>query len=89
MSTKNTTGAPTHEYGLKYWISQTIHTRKFGHTYVHAGARAEGAPDYGNISFSFRGWGRSLTTRKGHKYKVYARYLDTDKPVPSKVLRSL
>lgn len=88
-----TTTTTTPAYGLAYWIEQTMTTRRYGHTYVHAGARAEAdfafrAHQHGDITFSFTGWGRSLTTRKGHKYKVHARYAD-GRPVPSKVLRSL
>ena len=80
-------------YDLRYWINLTLQTRRFGHTYVHAGTRAAAelpfrAFEHNGIRFSFCGWGRSLTTG-GHKYKVHARYTDTDKPVPTKVLRSL
>lgn len=86
----NTMTATAPAYGLNYWIAQTLTTRSFGHTYVHAGARhSDGfAFQHGDITFSYTGWGRSLTTRKGHKYKVHARYAD-GRPVPSKVLRSL
>lgn len=80
-------------YGLRYWIALTLQTRRYGHTYVHSGARAQShgfrAFEHGNILFSFTGWGRSLTTSKGHKYKVHARDAETGKPVAAKILRSL
>lgn len=93
MTTTDTASA-SKTYGLRYWIAQTIQTRKFGHTYVHAGARhspgfAFRAFEHDGMVFSYCGWGRSLTTSRGHKYKVHARYADSGKPVPSKVLRSL
>ena len=88
-----TTQTTPKTYGLQYWIAQTLNTRRFGHTYVHAGARAAQfafrAFEHDGITFSYCGWGRSLSTAKGHKYKVHARYTDSDKPVPSKILRSL
>jgi hypothetical protein len=83
----------TAQFGLQYWIAQTLKTRSFGHTYVHAAARAEAdfafrTFEHDGIIFSYTGWGRSLNTG-GHKYKVHARYSDSGKPVPAKVLRSL
>lgn len=81
-------------YGLSYWVAQTMQTRKWGHTYVHAGARAAAplsfrAFEYNGMIFSYTGWGRSLNTAKGHKYKVHARYADSGAPVPAKVLKTL
>ncbi len=85
-------------YGLNYWIALAVQTRRFGHAYVHAGARRSAGFAYHafkarhgdcEVLFSYRGWGRSLTTSKGHKYKVHVRYADTGKPVPSKDLRKL
>lgn len=88
----NTTPPPT-QYSLAYWVAQTLHTRRFGATYVHAGARASApfsfrAFEHGGVTFSFTGWGRSLQGG-GHKYKVHARHSDTGKPVPSKILKTL
>ncbi len=81
------------QYDLRYWIALTLQTRQFGHAYVHSGARAQSfghrAFEHGNIVFSYTGWGRSLATRKGHKYKVHARDAETGKPVSSKVLCAL
>jgi hypothetical protein len=88
-----TTQATPKTYGLSYWINQTMQTRHWGHTYVHAGAR-NAAPfsfrafEHDGIVFSFSSWGRSLV-RGGHKYKVHARYADSGKPVPAKVLKNL
>lgn len=86
------TTQPQLTYGLKYWTGLTMQTRRFGHTYVHSGARAATsgflAFEHDGIRFSFSGWGRSLNTG-GHKYKVHARFADSGKPVPSKVLKSL
>lgn len=81
------------KYGLSYWASLTLQTRRFGHTYVHSGARAAAeyksrAFEHDGIAFSYTSWGRSLHSG-GHKYKVHARYIETDKPVPSKVLKTL
>lgn len=92
-TTTETTTTTAQAYGLNYWIAQTLKTRSFGHTYVHAGARhkpsfAFRAFEHDGIIFSYTGWGRSLNTG-GHKYKVHARYADSGKPVPAKVLRSL
>lgn len=70
-----------------------MQTRHWGHTYVHAGARAAAqfsfrAFEHDGITFSFCSWGRSLS-KGGHKYKVHARYTDNGKPVPAKVLKNL
>ena len=70
-----------------------MQTRRYGHTYVHSGARATAqfsfrAFEHNGIIFSFTSWGRSLKTG-GHKYKVHARYADSGKPVPSKILKNL
>lgn len=98
MSTPNTaikpdtnmTTQPQLTYGLKYWVGLTMQTRRSGHTYVHVGARAATqfsscAFEHDGMVFSYAGWGRSLNTG-GHKYKVHARYADSGKPVPSKIL---
>lgn len=85
-------------HGLSYWTALVNQTRRYGNCYVHAGAREEAlspsrafAANHGDreVLFSFCSWGRSLTTRKGHKYKVHARYVDTGKPVPTKSLAEL
>lgn len=91
MKTPQSKVAPS--YGLGYWVSLVLQTRRFGHTYVHTGARQNAPASYRafrheNILFSYSGWGRSLNTG-GHKYKVHARYSDTGKPVPAKALKSL
>lgn len=77
------------QYGLKYWASQAIATRKWGHTYVHAEARKRNsweAHQHDDITFTYCGWGRSLQSN-GHKYKVHARR--GEKPVSTKELQSL
>lgn len=84
---------PKIEYNTSYWVALTLQTRRYGHTYVHSGARescdfAFSAFHHENIAFSYEGYGRSLLSG-GHKYKVHARYIDTGKPVPSKVLKAL
>ena len=81
------------EYGLNYWAAQTLKTRRFQYTYVHVGARKPSRYEpceyqINGITFSYSSYGRSLGLG-GHKYKVRARYIDTNKPVPSKVLKSL
>jgi len=95
MSTQESNSAtilPTAtEYGLNYWIAQTLKTRRFQYTYVHVGARKPSRYEpceyhINGITFGYSSYGRSLG-RGGHKYKVHARYIDTNKPVPSKVLK--
>lgn len=92
MSNTTATTETRCNHGLNYWIALTVQTRRYGHTYVHAGARGKSwaafTARHGDreVVFSYAGWGRSLTTSKGHKYKVHARYADDDKPVPSKAL---
>lgn len=81
------------KYGLSYWAALTIQTRRYGYTYVHSGARDAAeypfrAFERDGIRFSYSGWGRSLASG-GHKYKVHARYIETNRPVPSKVLKTL
>ena len=59
-------------------------TRRFGSCYVRVGDR----PNFGTldgITYSYRSYGRSLQNG-GHKYKAYANYSDTGKPVPTKLL---
>ena len=59
-------------------------TRLYGSCYVKVSDRANfGTVD--GIAYSFRSYGRSLQNG-GHKYKAYANYADTGKPVPTKLL---
>ncbi|CAB4136079.1 hypothetical protein UFOVP296_12 [uncultured Caudovirales phage] len=71
----------------KYYASLAIQTRKYGHCYVHAGMRADWTGDNG-ILYRVTGYGRSLETRRGHKYKVHAVGYHA-KPVSSKVLAAI
>lgn len=77
------------EYSTKaYWSAQVKHTRRYGHTYLHTGARAihpfPGIPlEIDGIAYRWGSYGRSLQSG-GHKYKVYA--TRNGKPVPSKEL---
>jgi len=72
-------------------------TRRFGATYVHAGVRKsvqgwqglEGELNGEKVVATFCGWGRSLQTKKGHKYKAHLRYVASGKPVPSKLISSI
>jgi hypothetical protein len=82
MST--TTTKPARTFDLRYYVAQTIKTRTFGHTYVHAGGRSQF--QHGDVTFYVEGYGRSLQGG-GHKYKVKA-YRD-GKPVSTKELRAL
>ena len=76
---------------LKYWVSMTIATRTWGHTYIHKSMRGI---DYchshcsGDIAFAWGSYGRSLSGG-GHKYKVRSVYVATGRPVPTKILKSL
>jgi hypothetical protein len=66
-------------------------TRRYGHTYIHLKIRKEtfghagfvGTLDGELVRATYCGWGRSLQTRKGHKYKAHIRFEKTGKPVPS------
>ena len=79
-----TTTTAARTFDLAYYIAQVIKTRTFGHTYVHAGGRAQF--DHGDITFYVTGYGRSLQSG-GHKYKVLA--YRNGKPVKTAELRAL
>ena len=78
-------------------IPYVLETRRFGHTYVHAAVRKaihgwegiEGTLNGERVVATFCGWGRSLQTPKGHKYKAHLRFVASGKPVPSKLLGSV
>jgi len=78
-------------------IPYVVATRKFGQTYVHSAVRKaifgwqgiEGELNGDRVVATFCGWGRSLQTKKGHKYKAHLRYVETGKPVPSKLISSI
>lgn len=69
-------------------------TRRYGVTYVHSAVRSAvhgwdglcGTLDGRTVRVTYCGWGRSLQTARGHKYKAHLRYVDTGKPVPSKLI---
>jgi hypothetical protein len=69
-------------------------TRRFGVTYVHSAVRSAvsgwdglcGTLDGRPVRVTYCGWGRSLQTARGHKYKAHLRYVDADKPVPTKLI---
>jgi len=69
-------------------------TRRYGVTYVHSAVRAvvhgwqglEGTLDGRGVRATYCGWGRSLQTATGHKYKAHLRYIDSGKPVPTKLI---
>lgn len=71
-------------------------TRNFGHTYVHAAVRnavsgwqgVTGTLDGQKVVATFCGYGRSLQSG-GHKYKAHLRYVESGKPVPSKLITSI
>jgi hypothetical protein len=67
-----------------YYVEQN---RMYGNVYVKVADRDD---TYGTIAgrdvvLSCRGYGRSLQGG-GHQYKAYANFMDTGKPVPSKIL---
>jgi hypothetical protein len=72
-----------------YWSSLAKQTRRYGHTYVHAAARAQvmgwQGIILGGVQYTYCGYGRSLQSG-GHKYKVHAKDASTGQPVPSKKL---
>jgi hypothetical protein len=70
-----------------YYAALTLTTRSYGACYVHAGKRANYTGPDGTI-YTVSGYGRSLTTKNGHKYKVHARTPD-GKPTPTRDLQDL
>jgi hypothetical protein len=58
----------TDEQVALYYESRIADTKAFGHTYVHTGMR--GGITFNGIRYHVGGFGRSLQTAKGHKYKV-------------------
>ena len=71
-------------------------TRNYGATYVHAAVRkaifgwqgVEGTLNGDRVVATFSGYGRSLENG-GHKYKAHLRYVESGKPVPSKLISSI
>jgi hypothetical protein len=84
------------EHYLPNLIAYVQCTRRYGHCYVHACVRQsmfsfEGVIAEVNgrrVRLTWTGYGRSLQSG-GHKYKAHARFQDTDRPVPSALLRSI
>jgi len=82
---------------IKTLLPYVKDTRKFGQTYVHAAVRKaisgwqgiEGELNGQRVVATFCGWGRSLQTKRGHKYKAHLRYVSSGKPVPSKLISSI
>ncbi len=72
-------------------ICLALQTRKFGYCYVPVGIRRKiqgwQGDRHNDVQLTFCSYGRSLQGG-GHKYKVYARYLD-GKPVPTKALKKM
>ena len=72
-------------------------TRRFGATYIHSAVRkaihgwqgVEGTLNGEKVVATFCGWGRSLQTPRGHKYKAHLRFVSSGKPVPSKLMNSV
>ena len=54
-----------------YWPAQVSATKKYGYTYVHSVMRSGAVID--GIQYAVYGYGRSLETKNGHKYKVIAK----------------
>jgi len=82
---------------VSQFIGYIKQSRKYGSTYVHAQFRnncfgfdvfPESEHGGRKVKLSFCGYGRSLQSG-GHKYKAYAYYRDTGKPVPSKKLNEI
>lgn len=75
-------------------LPYVFETRRYGHTYVHSAVRVaihgwqgfEGILDNRKVHATYCGWGRSLQTARGHKYKAHLRYVDNGKPVPTKLI---
>jgi len=77
-------------------IPYVIETRQFGSTYVHSAIRKaihgwkglQGSLNGEQVVATFTGYGRSLQAG-GHKYKAHLRYVESGKPVPSKLISSI
>ena len=88
---------PKTKMNIQDIIPYVRETRRFGVTYVHAAVRKavhgrqgiEGELEGERVVATFCGWGRSLQTKKGHKYKAHLRFVATGKPVPSKLMNSI
>jgi hypothetical protein len=81
--TMKATETTARQFDAAYFAAQVVKTRKFGHTYIHAGAPHEF--QHQDITFRVTGYGRSLEGN-GHKYKVHA--TRDGKPVPTAILRT-
>jgi hypothetical protein len=71
-----------------YYCSKVLETRRYGKCYLHSKNRATVTLLDGSIEITHGSWGRSLNSG-GHKYKVWANYSDSGKPVPTKILVTL
>ena len=58
----------TDEQVVLYYESRIFATKAYGHTYVHVGMR--GGITVDGVRYHVSGYGRSLQTPRGHKYKV-------------------
>jgi len=82
---------------IKTLLPYVKETRCFGQTYIHSAVRkaifgwqgVEGELNGERVIATFCGWGRSLQTPRGHKYKAHLRFVATGKPVPSKLMNSI
>jgi len=71
-------------------VGNVADTRNYGSTYVKAAVRNNvmgwkgvyGHVNGREVKMTFSGYGRSLQVG-GHKYKAYANFADTGKPVPT------
>lgn len=78
-------------------IPYVIETRRYGVTYIHAPVRsavtsyvgATGTLHGRPVRATWCGWGRSLQTARGHKYKAHLRYADDGRPVPTKLISNV
>jgi hypothetical protein len=84
------------EHYIPNLIAYVQCTRRYGSCYVHACVRrsmmgwqgVEAVCNGRPVRFTYGPFGRSLQSG-GHKYKAWARFQDTDRPVPSALLRSI
>jgi hypothetical protein len=92
MSTTEITNPADQLYCALNYVYQT---RRFGVTYVHADVRRsffswQGIPCVINgraARVTWGSWGKSLNSKRGHKYKAWCRWEDTGKPVPTAALQ--
>jgi hypothetical protein len=95
-SSTNSAATSNSDDMLERFKNYVIATRKFGHTYIHADVRhsvcrwsaVTGSLDGRAVVGRFCEYGKSIQNG-GSKYKAHLNFLDTGKPVPSKMINAV